>query len=81
MVRDISSNPHVSAKEIVNDMETTGLTVSTKRVAARTLHCAHFGGYRPRKRTLLNPRHLKARLAFAKRHLQHDKNYWKSILW
>ncbi len=56
------------------------MIVSTKTVA-RTLHRADFGGYRPRKTPLLNPRHLQARLAFAKKYLEHDNDYWKSILW
>ncbi len=68
----------MSAKEIFNDLETIGLTVSTKTVA-RTLHRVDFGGYRPRKTPLLKPRHLKARLALPKRHLEHDNDYWKSI--
>ncbi len=37
IVRDVSRNPHVSDKEIVNDLETTGLTVFTKTVS-RNLH-------------------------------------------
>ncbi len=47
IVRDVIRNSHVSAKEIVNDLETTGLTVSTNKIA-RTLHRADFGEYRPR---------------------------------
>ncbi len=78
--RGKQSLTYVSAKETVNDLETTGLTVSTKTIA-RTLHGADFGGYRPRKTPLLKPRHLKARLAFVKRHLEHDNEHWKSIHW
>ncbi len=70
----------MSAKEIVNDLKTTERIVSLKTVA-RTLHSADFEGYSPRKIPLLKPRHLKARLIFAERHLEHDNDYWKSILW
>ncbi len=59
---------------------TIGLPVSTKTVA-RTLHRADFGEYRPRKTPFLKPRHLTVRLAFAKRHLEHDNDFWKSIIW
>ncbi len=62
-----------------NDVETTGLTISTKTIA-RTLLRTDFGECRLSETPLLMPRRLKARSAFAKRYLEHD-NDWKSILW
>ncbi len=59
----------MSAKEIVNDLETTGLIESTKAVA-KTHHRADFGGYRPRETPMMKPGYLEARLAFAKMHLE-----------
>ena len=38
-------------------------------------------GRRPRKTPLLKPRHVKARLAFARANINKDSSFWSSVLW
>ena len=80
IVRYVNQNPRATAKEIVDTQCTSGVSVSRQTVG-RTLKRAGLKACRPRKTPLLRSVHLKARLAFAKRHLDKGNCFWKQVLW
>ena len=76
----MSKNPRTTAKSLVNDLAKSGFEVSEKTII-RALHRNGLRGYRPRRTPLLQKRHLKARLKFAKDNLQKPEGYWKRVMW
>lgn len=80
VVRDISSNPTKTSKAVLQELEDAGVKVS-RTTLKRVLHKNGLRGCRPRRTPLLRPRHVKARLKYAKNHLERDETFWKSILW
>lgn len=52
----------------------------SRQTVQRTLHTAGFNGRKP-KRTALQIRHTKARLAFANAHLDKEEDFWSSVIW
>jgi transposase len=80
IVREASNNPRTTTKVIRNNLRESGIDVSRQTVQ-RALNKAGLHGRRPRKTPLLQPRHLKARLDFAKTYLDKAPNFWTKILW
>jgi transposase len=80
IVRRVCDNPRLTAKELQTELEEDGVTVS-KQTISRTLHQSGLKGCRPRKTPLLKARHVKARLDFAKGHLDKEKSFWEHVLW
>jgi transposase len=80
MVRDVKANPFKTTKAILKDLADSGVNVSRQTVQ-RTLHNSGLRGCRPRKTSLLKSRHIKARLNFAKAHLDNPVSFWRSVLW
>ena len=58
----------------------TGVTVSGDTIR-RTVQRNGMHGCRPGKKPLLKPSHEKARLEFARAHVDKGERYWDSILW
>lgn len=80
IVREVVKNPKTTTKDILKNLDSTGCNISRQTVQ-RTLHNAGLHGHRPRRTPLLRKRHTKARLTFAKAHLDKDENFWSSVLW
>ena len=80
VVRKVRMNPKLTAKEIVNYLEASGMNVSTSTIK-RILHKNQLKGCRARKKPLLQQRHRKARLKFARDHQDKDLTFWKHVLW
>lgn len=80
IVRQLNQNPRITAGEIVDEQSTSGVNVS-RHTVGRVLKRAGLKACRPRKTPLLKPMHLKARLAFANRHIDKDVAFWKRVLW
>jgi hypothetical protein len=57
-----------------------GMTVSTHTIR-RQLNERGLYGKRPRRNPLLRERHEKARLQFAKTHLNMPRSFWENVLW
>ncbi len=80
-MRRVEENRHASSLQLSKEVESqTGVTISRDTIR-RTLQRNGMHGCRPRKKTLLKPRHKKARLEFARAHANKDEDYWDSILW
>jgi len=80
IIREVSNNPRLTTKEILNDISQSGTKIS-RQTLQRTLNKAGLHGRRPRKTPLLKPKHVKARLAFARAHIDKDSSFWSSVLW
>ena len=80
VVRKVRMNPKLATKEIVNYLEASGMNVSTSTIK-RILHKNQLKGCRARKKPLLQQRHRKARLKFARDHQDKDLTFWKHVLW
>ncbi|KAK3560358.1 hypothetical protein QTP86_006443 [Hemibagrus guttatus] len=80
IVREVKKNPRITTKAILMNLGSAGGNISRQTVQ-RTLHTAGFHGRRPRRTSLLQIRHTKARLAFANAHLDKEEDFWSSVLW
>ncbi len=80
LMRRVEENRHASSLQLSKEVESqTGVTISRDTIR-RTLQRNGMHGCRPQKKPLLNLRHKKARLEFA-REFDKDEDYWDSILW
>lgn len=77
IVRLAKVNPFTTSKKIQQDLN---LDVCTSTIRGR-LREAKLNGRAPRKVPLLNKRHLKNRIRFAKMHLDWPASKWRNILW
>ena len=80
LVRDVSKNPRITAKSLVNDLAKPGFEVSEKTVT-RALHRNGLRGYRPTRTPQLQKRHLQGRLKLAKENLQKPEGHCKRVMW
>ena len=77
----VKKNPRLTAPQIQKILsESHGIQVS-RRIISLRLNSAGFKGRRPRKTPLHKQRHLDARLAFAKDHLEKPFKFWSRVLW
>ncbi|KAK3541035.1 hypothetical protein QTP86_012355 [Hemibagrus guttatus] len=79
IVREVKKNPRITTKAILMNLGSAGGSIARQTVQW-TLHTAGFHGRRPR-RTPLQKRHTKARLAFANAHLDKEEDFWSFVLW
>ncbi len=76
LMRRVEENRHASSLQLSKEVERqTGVTISRDTIR-RTLQRIGMHGCHPRKKPLLNPRHKKARLEFARAHADKDEDYW-----
>ncbi|KAK3515272.1 hypothetical protein QTP70_013496 [Hemibagrus guttatus] len=78
IVREVKKNPRITTKAILMNLGSAGGSIARQTVQW-TLHTAGFHGRRPR-RTPLQKRHTKARLAFANAHLDKEEDFWSFVL-
>lgn len=77
-IRQVNINPRTTRKEIQAELEASGIRV-TKQTVSNILHEGGLKGCRPRKTPFLKTRHVKARLEFAKAHLDKGNDFWKKF--
>lgn len=80
MVRMVKDNPQITSKELQGHLAADGVTVHCSTIQ-RTLHREQLYGRVMRKKPFLHTRHKKARLRFAKLHLNKPGSFWNKVLW
>ena len=76
----VEKEPRKTSIQIQADLQVQGTIVSSRTIR-RCLNENGLHGRRPRKTPLLRGRHKKARLDFAKMHVDKPQSFWENVLW
>ena len=76
----MNQNPTITAGVVEEEQRNSGVNASRQTIG-RVLKRAGLKACRPRKTPLLKHVHLKARLEFAKCHIDKNTAFWKHVLW
>ena len=80
IIRMVTKEPRTTSKEIRGELQGQGTSVSDRTIR----HClsqSGLNGRRPRRTPLLKANHKKARLEFAKMHIDKPQSFWENVLW
>ena len=80
LVRDATVNPSVTLKALQESATELGTPVHQSTIS-RTLHKANLFGRVARKKPFLKESHRKARLEFARNHVNDLEQQWRKVLW
>ncbi|KAG2457144.1 TCB1 transposase, partial [Polypterus senegalus] len=75
----VKRNPFTTANQVNNTLQ--GRRSISKSTIKRRLHESKYRGCTARCKPLISPKNRKARLDFAKEHLNKPAQFWKNILW
>ena len=75
------ADPHKSAKEIHREFTQSHQISCSYATVKRCLRQNNLFGRRPVKKPFVSAKNLRARLKFAKKHLNWTANQWSKILW
>ncbi|CAJ0958522.1 unnamed protein product [Ranitomeya imitator] len=80
ITRTVSKNPRTTRGDLVNELQRAGTNV-TRPTISNTL-CHHgLRSCSARRVPLLKPVHVRARLKFAREHLDDPEEFWENVLW
>ncbi|KAK3508366.1 hypothetical protein QTP70_022941 [Hemibagrus guttatus] len=80
ITRTVSKNPRTTRGDLVNDLQRAGTKV-TKATISNTLHRQGLKSCSARRVPLLKPVHVRARLKFAREHLDDPEEDWENVKW
>lgn len=80
LLRKVKNNPMITRKELRNDLEAAGTSVSSRTIS-RELHSSNIKCFQLRKTPMLNKKHVASRLKFTRDHLGNGYEFWNSIIW
>ncbi|KAK3569719.1 hypothetical protein QTP86_003566 [Hemibagrus guttatus] len=80
ITRMVSKNPRTTRGDLVNDLQRAGTKV-TKATNSNTLCCQGLKSCSARRVPLLKPVHVRARLKFAREHLDDPEEDWENVIW
>ncbi|KAK3545989.1 hypothetical protein QTP70_019305, partial [Hemibagrus guttatus] len=80
ITRTVSKNPRTTRGDLVNDLQRAG-TKLTKATISNTLRCQGLKSCSARRVPLLKPVHVRARLKFAREHLDDPEEDWENVIW
>ncbi|KAK3506035.1 hypothetical protein QTP70_003119 [Hemibagrus guttatus] len=80
ITRTVSKNPRTTRGDLVNDQQRAGTKV-TKATISNTLRRQGFKSCSARRVPLLKPVHVRARLKFAREHLDYPEEDWENVIW
>src|SRR4029434_7887695 len=75
IIRMVTKEPRTTSNEIRGEFQGQGTSVSDRTIR----RC--LSQSRPRRTPLLKANHKKARLEFAKRHIDKPQGFWENVLW
>uniref|UniRef100_A0AAQ5ZXB5 Transposase Tc1-like domain-containing protein n=1 Tax=Amphiprion ocellaris TaxID=80972 RepID=A0AAQ5ZXB5_AMPOC len=78
--RMVRKEPRTTSKDIKGELQYQGTSVSD-RIIRHCLSQSGLHGRRPRRTPLLKTNHKKARLEFAKLHVDKPQRFWENVLW
>ncbi|KAK3562239.1 hypothetical protein QTP86_032101 [Hemibagrus guttatus] len=79
ITRTVSKNPRTTWGDLVNDLQRAGTKV-TKATISNTLRRQGLKSCRARRVPLLKPVHVRARLKFAREHLDDPEEDWENVI-
>ncbi|KAK3517731.1 hypothetical protein QTP70_016775, partial [Hemibagrus guttatus] len=80
ITRTVSKNPRTTRGDLVNDQQRAGTKV-TKATISNTLRRQGLKSCSARRVPLLKPVHVRARLKFAREHLDDPEEDWENVIW
>ncbi|KAK3550480.1 hypothetical protein QTP86_029423, partial [Hemibagrus guttatus] len=80
ITRTVSKNPRTTRGDLVNDLQRAGTKV-TKATISNTLRRQGLKSCSARRVPLLKPVHVRARLKFAREHLDDPEEDWENLIW
>ncbi|KAK3561480.1 hypothetical protein QTP86_003902 [Hemibagrus guttatus] len=80
ITRTVSKNPRTTRGDLVNDLQRAGTKV-TKATISNTLRRQGLKSCSARRVPLLKPVHVRARLKFAREHLDDPEEDWENGIW
>ncbi|KAK3553551.1 hypothetical protein QTP70_004577 [Hemibagrus guttatus] len=80
ITRTVSKNPRTTRGDLVNDLQRAGTKV-TKATISHTLRRQGLKSCSARRVPLLKPVHVRARLEFAREHLDDPEEDWENVIW
>ncbi|KAK3538846.1 hypothetical protein QTP86_015971 [Hemibagrus guttatus] len=80
ITRTVSKDPRTTRGDLVNDLQRAGTKV-TKATISNTLRHQGLKSCSARRVPLLKPVHVRARLKFAREHLDDPEEDWENVIW
>ncbi|CAJ0960556.1 unnamed protein product, partial [Ranitomeya imitator] len=80
ITRTVSKNPRTTRGDLVNELQRAGTNV-TRPTISNTLHHHGLRSCSARRVPLLKQVHVRARLKFAREHLDDPEEFWENVLW
>lgn len=80
IVREVGKNPRISGPELVTHIANTSNTTVHPKTVRRVLHKNGYASRVPRKKPFISEKNKKLRLEFAKKHIDKDMEFWKSVI-
>ncbi|KAK3505876.1 hypothetical protein QTP70_003718 [Hemibagrus guttatus] len=80
ITRTVSKNPRTTRGDLLNDLQRAGSKV-TKATISNTLRRQGLKSCSARRVPLLKPVHVRARLKFAREHLDDPEEDWENVIW
>ncbi|CAJ0936636.1 unnamed protein product, partial [Ranitomeya imitator] len=80
ITRTVSKNPRTTRGDLVNELQRAGTNV-TRPTISNTLRHHGLRSCSARRVPLLKPVHVRARLKFAREHLDDPEEFWENVLW
>ncbi|CAJ0949011.1 unnamed protein product, partial [Ranitomeya imitator] len=80
ITRTVSKNPRTTRGDIVNELQRAGTNV-TRPTISNTLRHHGLRSCSARRVPLLKQVHVRARLKFAREHLDDPEEFWENVLW
>ena len=80
MLKEVSNNPKMSSRDLQVALATVDVKEHTSTIRKR-LHKFDFHWRCARRKPLLSKKNIRARLKFARAHLDKDQDFWNNVLW